>query len=148
MKLRDFLHQFKVSQVDLAGILGVTSGCVSALARGENMPSLELAMDIEKATGRYVSVYDWGCVTTVPLAYDPETAFEPLDYGHQRTVGVSDVLDELDELDELDRRYGGKDAKKNDLPCTTRSRARDEARAKSRWAVAIAAIAKETPNEG
>lgn len=80
MRLRDFLHKFRVSQADLAKVLGVTGGCVSALVRGENMPSLELAMDIEKATGRHVTVYDWGCVTTVPLVCE----IESLDYEHQQ----------------------------------------------------------------
>ena len=65
MELRDFLFKYKIKQSDLTDLIGISPGHCSELVNGNTMPSLELAIDIERATAGQVTPYDWGCVSTV-----------------------------------------------------------------------------------
>lgn len=65
MELKKFLFKFDVSQKDLAEVLGTSTATISQLCSGRAFPSLELAIDIDRATAGWVSTEDWGCVSSI-----------------------------------------------------------------------------------
>lgn len=57
--LSDFLTSKQIRQQDFAARIGVTQATVSRLAKRTMMPSLPLAVEIERATEGEVSVSSW-----------------------------------------------------------------------------------------
>ena len=58
MKLADYLKTKKLSQEEFGLSVGCTQGRISQLVAGD-MPSLELAQNIAKATNGKVGINDW-----------------------------------------------------------------------------------------
>ncbi len=58
-KLRDHLTQSRISQVTFADLIGVRQATVSRLCSGEQVPSLELAVRIERETKGAVPANSW-----------------------------------------------------------------------------------------
>ena len=59
IKLTKYLEEAKLGQAVFAEGIGVTQATVSRLARGKMVPSLELALAIENATGGKVPMSSW-----------------------------------------------------------------------------------------
>jgi len=59
-KLKKYLsHKPKKTQQDFAEIVGTTPTHIGRLISGKCIPSLQMAIEIENATGGLVTVYDW-----------------------------------------------------------------------------------------
>lgn len=52
-------HKPKKTQQDFAEIVGTTPTHIGRLISGKCIPSLQMAIEIENATGGLVTVYDW-----------------------------------------------------------------------------------------
>lgn len=57
--LAKYLDRAKIRQADFAAEIGVTQATVSRLAKGVSIPSLELAVRIERLTGGAVTAVSW-----------------------------------------------------------------------------------------
>ena len=60
MTLRDFLHKFRVKQKDFAEAVGVSDATLSSYVTGRVIPTLAVALAIEKAAAGWVKPHDWG----------------------------------------------------------------------------------------
>lgn len=58
-KLEKYLKHRGISQRGFAKKIGTTPNNLSSLIRGNSLPSLRLAYEIEKKTGGLVTLYDW-----------------------------------------------------------------------------------------
>ena len=58
-KLKTYLEAEKLTQRAFAAMIAVDQSIVSRLTRDEMTPSLQLAVDIERATGGFVPVAAW-----------------------------------------------------------------------------------------
>ena len=65
-KLAAFLSSNKIKQADFAQIVGASQPTISRLMAGTVMPSLALAVAIERETGGVIKPSDW-LVTVQPL---------------------------------------------------------------------------------
>ena len=57
--LNRYLQDQKINQIDFAEQIQSTQATVSRYASGKQMPTLEQAWAIEKATGGAVGIYSW-----------------------------------------------------------------------------------------
>lgn len=69
-KLREHLEGNGIRQADFAARIGVTQGMVSRLVSGALLPSLELAVKIERDTGGAVPASSW-IAQPAPAPADP-----------------------------------------------------------------------------
>lgn len=58
-KLKKYRSEVNARQSDLAKLLGVSQGTISKIECGETMPSLELAVAIERITCGAVEASSW-----------------------------------------------------------------------------------------
>lgn len=58
-KLANYLMNVSASQADFAAAVGITRGHMSALLSGVRLPSLDLAVRIERATSGQVPASSW-----------------------------------------------------------------------------------------
>lgn len=75
-KLREHLNQARISQVAFADLIGVRQATVSRLCSGEQVPSLELAVRIERETKGAVPANSWVPEPDSVPAPSPETPNE------------------------------------------------------------------------
>lgn len=73
LTLSEYLKQTGVTQRFLANKIGVHAESIHRILRKGQMPTLQLALDIEKATGGHVSVYSWD-ISNVNQSEKTETA--------------------------------------------------------------------------
>lgn len=66
MKLAEYLAHENQTQAEFAARLGLTQGNVSKMCRGQRLPSLPLAAEIERATGGLVPMSVW-CACSEPV---------------------------------------------------------------------------------
>ena len=59
-RLSEFLLSKNIDQTTVAKRIGVSQPTFSRYLKGQTEPTVSTALKIEKITGGYVSVYDWG----------------------------------------------------------------------------------------
>lgn len=73
-KLRAYLDRHDIRQADFAGRIGSTQGMVSRLITGAVLPSLKMAIAIERETGGEVPANSWGDVSAPSPTPDEDAA--------------------------------------------------------------------------
>lgn len=59
MKLKEYLDATGIKQTFLAKKSGISKASINVYALGKKVPSIEVALKIEKATDGHVRLYDW-----------------------------------------------------------------------------------------
>lgn len=74
--IRDFLRQSGSTQAKLADELGISRGYMSELVAGSKIPSLGVAVAIERATGGAIPASSWVPLDEAPLPVPTPTPEE------------------------------------------------------------------------